>query len=423
MNTWIHLAAAAGTVALAAAAAVPALAADVTLWSFLDPAADGARSAALQDVITTYEKANVDSKVTTNIVEWDQIAPSLMRGAQAGKTPDLAMVYSPDLPALIASGALMPLDACFSKIWSDEQRKDVVLLPAAKGSDGAYYGVPYELRVFGFYYRADQLDKAGIKAPQSFDDLLAAGQKAAEAGQAGLGMTFNAGGGSVEAIEWFLPMVIGAGGTILNADGTAAFNSPQMIDLLDRLHKAVTEGVLPQDVAFSSTDDVEQLAQSGRAVFIAEGSQEASSFAETATNGMKWQFMPPPAIEPGKTSPAVLNGWNLVIPKSSSNPDGACNLIKTWTSPDIQRDQAVKAGYMPMRASLANDPVLQTAGITSIPALLNYAASNPLNFAWPADTNLLNEVLSTMIQQVITGKMSNADAIAAAEQDYNSRKQ
>ena len=55
-------------------------------------------------------------------------------------------------------------------------------------------------------------------------------------------MTFSAGGGSVEAIEWLVPMVIGMGGTILNADGSAAFNSPQTIDLLSRLKQAVEAG-------------------------------------------------------------------------------------------------------------------------------------------------------------------------------------
>jgi hypothetical protein len=76
-----------------------------------------------------------------------------------------------------------------------------------------------------------------------------------------------------------------------------------------------------------------------------------------------------------------------------------------------------------VRASLGNDPALQAPAIASIPTLLAYASSNPLNFTWPENTDLLNEVLSTMIQQVITDKASTADAIAAAEKDYNSRRQ
>ena len=412
-----------GTAVLLVSGFSTAQAADVTLWSFLDPAADGARSEALRDVISTFEAADPGTKVKVNVVEWDQLVPSLMRAAQAGNTPDLVMAYSPDLPSLIASGAVMPLDACFSKIWSADERKDVALMSIAKGSDGAYYGVPYELRVFGFYYRADLLDKAGVKPPTSFDEMVSAAMKAAEPGQAPIGMTFNAGGGSVEAIEWFLPMVIGAGGKILNADGSAAFNSPQTVDLLNRLKKAVADKAMPTDVILSSTDDVEQLAQSGRAVFIAEGSQEASSFAETATEGMKWTFMPPPGLAAGTTSPAILNGWNLVIPKAAKNPDGACQMIKSWTSVDSQRNQSVKAGYLPVRTSLANDPALQKPAIASVPTLLAYAGSNPLDFTWPENSDLLNEVMSTMILQVVTDKASPADAIAAAEEDYNSRRQ
>lgn len=411
-----------GSAMLLASTVSIAQAGEVELWSFLDPAGEGTRSVALREVIATFEAANPGTTVKTNVVEWDQIVPSLMRAAQAGGTPDIAMAYSPDLPSLVASGAVMPLDACFDKIWSADERKDVALMSVAKGSDGAYYGVPYELRVFGYYYRADLLEKAGLTPPTSFDEMASVALKAAGDGLTPIAMTFNAGGGSVGAIEWFVPMVIGAGGKILNEDGSAAFYSPQAIDVLNSLRKAVQDKALPIDVLLSSTDDVQQLALSGRAVFIAEGSQEASSFQETATGDMKWSFMAPPGLAAGTTAPAVLNGWNLVIPKAAKNPDEACQLIKSWTSVDTQRAQSLKAGYLPVRTSLANDPALQAPGITSTSMLLDYAGSNPLDFTWPENADLLNEVLSTMILEVLTDRSSPADAIAAAEADYNSRR-
>lgn len=406
---------------LLSSSAISATAADVKLWSFIDPTGEGARSEALRDVVQSFESAS-GANVDVNIVEWDQLVPSLMRAAQAGDTPDLVMIYSPNLPALVASGSVAPLDACFARIWSADERADVALMSAAKGSDGAYYGVPYEMRVFGYYYRADLLEKAGVAVPTSFDEMIAAAGKAAANGEAGIGMTFSSGGGSVEAIEWFVPMVIGAGGQILNADGTAHFNSPQAIELLGKLKEAVDTGVLRQDVVLGSTDDVAQLAQSGRAVFAAEGSQEASTFLETATGDMRWGFIPPPGLAAGTSSPAMINGWNLVIPKAAANPDGACDMIKTWTSLDTQLNQAVKAGYLPVRVSLANDAALQTPSVTSVPALLSYINDNPLDFSWPENTDLLNEVLSTMILQVVTGRETAEAAIAAAEDDYDSRR-
>jgi ABC-type glycerol-3-phosphate transport system substrate-binding protein len=406
-------------VALALLGSSSAIAQDVKLWSFIDPKGEGARSEALQGVIDKFEAANPGSKLDINIVEWDQIVPSLMRAAQAGKTPDIAMVYSPNLRSLIAAGALRPLDDCLSKAWSDADRADAIVLPVAK-HDGKIFAVPYELRVFGFFYRADLVDKP----PASFDELLTTAKTASSAENSGLGMTFNAGGGSVEAIEWFVPMVVGMGGKLLNDDGSAAFNSPQVMDLLARLQNAVSKDkIIPQDVLLSTPEQAEQLAQSGRLVFIAEGSQEASSFKETATGKMKWSFMPPPGIEPGTNSPAALNGWNLVIPKAAKNTDGACQLIKTWTSPEVQRDQAIKAGYLPMRASVSSDPAFQTPDNAYVSTLLNYAAKNPLNFAWPDNTDLLNEVLSQMIERTLTGQMPVAEAVAAAEKSYNSRRQ
>lgn len=393
---------------------------NVKLWSFIDPKGEGARSAALQEVLTDFEKGG--AKVDTSVVEWDQIAPTLMRAAQAGQVPDLAVIYSPNLPSLIAAGSLQPLDDCLGKIWSEADRKDAILLPVAQ-SGGKVYGVPYELRVFGFYYRDDLLKKASLKEPDSFDALLTTAKQASQPGQSPLGMSFNAGGGSVEAIEWFVPMVIGMNGPVLKPDGSADFDNPQVIDLLGRIKAAVDGGVLPKDVMLSTTDQVEQLAQSGRTVFIAEGSQEASSFKETATNGAVWSFMPPPGLQAGTTSPAALNGWNLVIPKGAKNVDGACALIKTWTSPEIQRDQAVKAGYMPMRASLAGDPAFQAPDSAYMGRLIKYAGDNPLKFEWPANTDLLNEVLSQMIEKVATGQASAEDAAKAAAQSYDSRRQ
>ena len=152
------------------------------------------------------------SQVDTSIVEWDQIVPSLMRAAQAGETPDVAMVYSPNLQALIAAGRLRRSTSVSLRSGRTTSATTSCCSPAAKGPDGAIYGVPYELRVFGFYYRADLLDAAGLKAPASFDELTPAAKQLSGEDRTGLGMTFSAGGGSVEAIEWFVPMVIGMGG-------------------------------------------------------------------------------------------------------------------------------------------------------------------------------------------------------------------
>jgi hypothetical protein len=45
-----------------------------------------------------------------------------------------------------------------------------------------------------------------------------------------------------------------------------------------------------------------------------------------------------------------------------------------------------------------------------------------LNFNWPENSQLLNDALSRMVAEVLTGKASIADAIKNAEQAYNSQR-
>ena len=94
-----------------------------------------------------------------------------------------------------------------------------------------------------------------------------------------------------------------------------------------------------------------------------------------------------------------------MIPKAAENADGACQLIKTWTSPEVQKASPLRPDIC--RCVRALPPIRTSTSLRSphIPTLLQYAGSNPLNFTWPENTDLLNEVLSEMIQKAITGQM------------------
>jgi hypothetical protein len=54
-----------------------------------------------------------------------------------------------------------------------------------------------------------------------------------------------------------------------------------------------------------------------------------------------------------------------------------------------------------------------------LPALLDYAAANPLNFNWPENTDALNDALGRMVQEVLTNRMSPKEATVLGEKTYN----
>lgn len=118
------------------------------LWSFLDPRGDDVRSEALRHVIETFEEQHPGIRVVTNVIQWTELSPTLLRASMARRVPDVVMVYSPLLLAQIAAGTVTPLDGYMAD-WSSEDRSDLIVPAEAVGADGQVYGLPYELRVSG----------------------------------------------------------------------------------------------------------------------------------------------------------------------------------------------------------------------------------------------------------------------------------
>lgn len=405
-------------VALSAVLGATSVKADeVELWSFLDPKAEGVRSEVFKHVIDTFEAANPDINVKVNVVQWQQISPSLMRGAQAGQVPDLAMLYSPFIGQHVAAGTLNPLNDRLAEMGEDA--KDLVTFPVAKDRDGNIYAVPWELRVIRIVYRKDLLEDAGLDVPDSLPKMIEQAEEMANADTIGFGVGFNP-AKPTAAMEWFIPTAIGMGASILNEDGTANFDSPEIRKLITFIDALVTKDkALPLNVALQGDEEVQQYAEAGRTVFMVKGTHRLQLIRDKSGINEGYSWMPFPGMEPATTSPAMLQGWNLAIPKAADNPDGAWKLLQHWTSPEIQAYSAKMAGYLPVRQSVGADASLTEGGNEHIRVALDYANENPLDFDWPENTDFLYATISGMIEQIVADQMSIDEAITWAETQYN----
>jgi trehalose/maltose transport system substrate-binding protein len=52
---------------------------------------------------------------------------------------------------------------------------------------------------------------------------------------------------------------------------------------------------------------------------------------------------------------ATLGGWQLAVSKYSKNPDAAASLVMYMTSPEVQKERAIKGSYNPTIAALYKD--------------------------------------------------------------------
>jgi ABC-type glycerol-3-phosphate transport system substrate-binding protein len=389
------------------------------LWTFIDPAGTNARSKALQNVISTFEAKNPDIKVKTTIIAWNEINLAMLKAARSGKVPDVVMLLPARMPRQIGANAVQPLDKYLAKL-DKKDRDDLILLPATI-ANGKHYSVPFEIRLFGFLYRKDLLDKLGLKRPNSLAELVDQAQqmqKLEGPNFVGIGMGFEPTGDSAE--KFYVPAVYGAGGHLFNKDGTANFNNPESVKVMNWIADTVKKDhVMPLDVGLMSPDKVRRLAEAGRTGFFFQGSHWLVALNDMQKNGAKLAFMPVPKFTSGM-QPGLVDGWQLSLPVAAKNPDAGWKLIMHWASPEIQLMQVKVAGYLPVRRSLADEASLKTPQTEHVKELVEFAGSHPVDVDWPENTDALQETISRAVSAVITGKQTAEQALKEAESNYNS---
>jgi ABC-type glycerol-3-phosphate transport system substrate-binding protein len=392
----------------------------IELWTFIDPGQDNVRSETLAHIIETFEANNPGITVVANVIQWQELDPTLLRASMAGQVPDVAMLFSPSMPAHIAANTLTPLNE-FVEAWSEEMQADMIILPEATGSDGTIYGLPWEMRVSGIMYRQDLLDEAGYELPQSLQELAEIATEISSQDLAGIALGFSPRAPSI-ASSWFLTTLVGMGEQVLNEDGTASFATPSAERLVTWVYDLVHEHdqALPLDVALLGNEETQQLFIAGRAAFLPSSTQRLEFIRESGAFGSSLQMMPYQTFETGQAAPALVQSWSAIIPRGAPNPDDAWKFIEHWTSTEMQSYQAQHAGYLPVRTSVLSDPWFQTDEAAPLSWAVEYAATNPLEFDFPEDTVALYDVWARMFERVLTGQMGANEALEWAETEYNS---
>lgn len=419
MRTFFRLGHAA-TIALSIAVTTPAAKAEtLDVWIDLDPTADNVRAKTMAHMLERFEELNPDIDLNVTVYPYDQIPPQLLRADKAGSVPDVVEIYSPLVQTNIQAGNLLSLEP-YLDAWPAEKRDDIVTLNAAV-YDGDIYALPLELRVFGLLYNAKALADSGVAVPTNLAELAEASRQMNEEGWIGLAFGFNP-ADAAGSIEWFIPTLAGMGAKILNEDGTAAFDSPQSRKLVQYVHDLVhKDGALAMDIALSGDEAIAQLGESGRVIFIRLGTHRVAFSREKTGLGTDLQFMPFPAFETGKRSPALIQGKTLAIPAKSDAPDAAWKFIEHWTSPEIQQYQTEQAGYLPVLKSVSGLDTFDTPDRQYVRDSIAWASEDSLNFNWPAKTDLLISVLARMFEQVLTDRMTVEEGLQWAENEYNRR--
>lgn len=165
-----------GTALAAVLIAAPALAQDLTFWSWRQE-----DRAAYEQFIDTFEAANPGITVKFETFEAANYNTILATALAGGTGPDLMMVRAyGGLENVAAAGYLEPLTT--ETVPALAEFSAASLAAESGRADGTLYAVPFASQTQLVIYNKALFDANGIAEPQTWDELVAASQKLKDAG-------------------------------------------------------------------------------------------------------------------------------------------------------------------------------------------------------------------------------------------------
>jgi multiple sugar transport system substrate-binding protein len=290
------------------------------------------------------KKTGVDVKLVA--VAEDQFNQILTSNAAAGKLPDVIGGLPLGQVRTLSSNKLIDTEAV-GELVDDLDRgtfTDSSLELTADGKD--QLAVPSESWVQLLVYRKDLFDKAGMGAPKTYDDVLAAAKALDNPATAGFIGANVAGDAFTE--QTFEEIGLGNACELVDDKGEVTFDSPECVEALDFY------GTLQQDYSVTGAQDVDT---TRAAYFAGQGAMLIwSSFILDEMAGLRKDALP--TCPQCKSDPAYL-AKNSGVVTSIEGPSGSkpatFGEVTSWTIPSDSAtgpakkfvDYMMTDGYLP----------------------------------------------------------------------------
>lgn len=391
----------------------------ITFWTFLNPEAGDPRSKALKAVIEGFMAENPDIEVKTESIHWGKIDGLAIQAAAAGGGPDVLNLYSVQLTKHVNAKVVAPMSV-YLESWYAKNKGDYIVPLKETEYDGKVMALLWETRVWVMYYRQDLLEKAGLKPPQTLDELAKAAQKIGSDRIQGFVVGLSETQLGAAFVETFEPLLWGQGGSLLDAKGKAAFNSPAGERVMQWIADLVRSGGMSKSAAGMNADDILSGFKAGTIGMSFQGSMRVSAAREAKDVGPQIHTAPMPGAAAGKPTPGLTAGQTLTIGANSKNKEAAWRFIEYYLSPKAQLNFA-KAGVLPVRKAVYNDPYFQTPQGRELIQWRDYIDKHGRVGRYPEDFAKLSELLARAAQDVVLKNVPAKKALDDAAAKYNAQ--
>jgi multiple sugar transport system substrate-binding protein len=258
------------------------------------------------------------------------------------------------------AGWALPLDDAIDAASKADYFPGIV---TASTWEGKLTALPWFLDSGMLYYRSDLLQEAGLKVPETWEDLVGAATKITSSGKAKFGFLWQ--GKQAEVLVCDLVSFTGSNkGSILAPDGkTVTLADAPAVEAVQFMHDTINGyKITPSDVLSWDEEPSRRPFTAGQAAFLRNWSYVyglAQKDSDSTVAG-KVGVAPLPHF-PGGSSAASLGGYQYGVNAHTKNRDAALDFVTWMSSPATQLRFATELGLAPTRPSVFDAPELAEA--------------------------------------------------------------
>lgn len=329
---------------------------DVVTLKMIESLTSPARTALLKDMIKQFEAKNPKIKVSLISPPLQSADEKISQMLMAKEDIDVLEVRDQTVKQFSNNKFIEDL----SKYTSNWEYWDSLNDAAKHGAtfvNNTPYFIPYGIYEKTLFYRKDWFDAAGIKVPETWEDLYAAAKKLTDPAKNRYGYSFRGGAGTSDYVEFttwaYLGDKINPTDGYFTKDGKPMYSTPEAKQALELFVKLYKDTSPPDSVNWSYPEMVQGFTSGMTAMLIQD-----PEVITTATQNMKegtWATAPLPKGPESKMAQQTLGtaGWG--ISSYSKKKDAAWKLISFLSSPEQNLNFAKKNSLIPIHKSASED--------------------------------------------------------------------
>ena len=380
----------------------------------------GGDAAKLIDQMTAdFNAENPDVQVQAVYTgNYDDTVTAIQTAIQGGNAPDLFVSLATQRFTMADTKMAMPLDDLIAADPEGQAFVDDFIDGFILDSyvDGSIYSIPFQRSTMVMFYNKDAFEEVGLDPeapPTTWDEMVEYAQKLTNENRYGVGIALNS-GSAQWAFTGFSLQNCTNGVGLMSADGKEVyFNTPENIEAL-QLWLDLQNKYMCMAPGIVQWTDLPTQFLAGEVAMIYHTTGNLTNIRNNATFDFGVCFLPA-----GRQYGAPTGGGNFYITNgiSEERQKAAWEFIKFCCSTERAAQWSIDTGYVATRESCYETQLLKDYYADFPQALVAY---EQLPYAQPELTTYsaaeMWRILNDNIQAAVTGEMTAAEALEAAQQ-------